>query len=137
MADSQALQITVAAYQACHFNGMPECNVNLAHAVVYLSMSPKSNSLYVGYVRAREDAAKMLTEPVPLQIRNGVTGLMRELHYGEGYQYAHDTEEKLTRMQCLPESLQGKKYYEPTGEGQEAKIKEKLEQIEKYRNKKD
>lgn len=137
MADSQALQITVAAYQACHFNGMPECNVNLAHAVVYLSMSPKSNALYVGYGKAREDAAKMLTEPVPLQIRNGVTGLMRELHYGEGYQYAHDTEEKLTRMQCLPESLQGKKYYEPTGEGQEAKIKEKLEQIEKYRNKKD
>lgn len=137
MADSQALQIAVAAYQACHFNGMPECNVNLAHAVVYLSMSPKSNALYVGYGKAREDAAKMLTEPVPLQIRNGVTGLMRELHYGEGYQYAHDTEEKLTRMQCLPESLQGKKYYEPTGEGQEAKIKEKLEQIEKYRNKKD
>lgn len=137
MADSQALQITVAAYQACHFNGMPECNVNLAHAVVYLSMSPKSNALYVGYGKAREDAAKMLTEPVPLQIRNGVTGLMRELHYGEGYQYAHDTEEKLTRMQCLPESLQGKKYYEPTGEGQEAKIKEKLEQIEKFRNKKD
>ena len=137
MADSQALQITVAAYQACHFNGMPECNVNLAHAVVYLSMAPKSNALYVGYGKAREDAAKMLTEPVPLQIRNGVTGLMRELHYGEGYQYAHDTEEKLTRMQCLPESLQGKKYYEPTGEGQEAKIKEKLEQIEKYRNKKD
>ena len=137
MADSQALQITVAAYQACHFNGMPECNVNLAHAVVYLSMAPKSNALYVGYGKAREDAAKMLTEPVPLQIRNGVTGLMRELHYGEGYQYAHDTEEKLTRMQCLPESLQGKKYYEPTGEGQEAKIKEKLEQIEKFRNEKD
>lgn len=137
MADSQALQIAVAAYQACHFNGMPECNVNLAHAVVYLSMAPKSNALYVGYGKAREDAAKMLTEPVPLQIRNGVTGLMRELHYGEGYQYAHDTEEKLTRMQCLPESLQGKKYYEPTGEGQEAKIKEKLEQIEKFRNKKD
>ena len=137
MADSQALQIAVAAYQACHFNGMPECNVNLAHAVVYLSMAPKSNALYVGYGKAREDAAKMLTEPVPLQIRNGVTGLMRELHYGEGYQYAHDTEEKLTRMQCLPESLQGKKYYEPAGEGQEAKIKEKLEQIEKFRNKKD
>lgn len=137
MADSQALQIAVAAYQTCHFNGMPECNVNLAHAVVYLSMAPKSNALYVGYGKAREDAAKMLTEPVPLQIRNGVTGLMRELHYGEGYQYAHDTEEKLTRMQCLPESLQGKKYYEPTGEGQEAKIKEKLEQIEKFRNKKD
>ncbi|MGN1179682.1 MAG: replication-associated recombination protein A [Suilimivivens sp.] len=137
MADSQALQVAVAAYQACHFNGMPECNVNLAHAVVYLSMAPKSNALYVGYGKARVDAAKMLTEPVPLQIRNGVTGLMRELHYGEGYQYAHDTEEKLTRMQCLPKSLQGKKYYEPAGEGQESKIKEKLEQIEKFRNSED
>ncbi|MGN0377173.1 MAG: replication-associated recombination protein A [Suilimivivens sp.] len=137
MADSQALQVAVAAYQACHFNGMPECNVNLAHAVVYLSMAPKSNALYVGYGKAREDAAKMLTEPVPLQIRNGVTGLMRELHYGEGYQYAHDTEEKLTRMQCLPKSLQGKKYYEPAGEGQESKIKEKLGQIEKFRNSED
>ena len=137
MADSQALQIVVAAYQACHFNGMPECNVNLAHAVVYLSMAPKSNALYVGYGKAREDAAKMLTEPVPLRIRNGVTGLMRELHYGEGYEYAHDTEEKLTRMQCLPDSLQGKKYYEPTEQGQEAKIKEKLEQIEIFRNRED
>lgn len=134
MADSNALQVAVNAYQACHFNGMPECDVNLAHAVVYLSMAPKSNALYVGYGRAREDAGRMLSEPVPLQIRNGVTGLMRELHYGEGYQYAHDTEEKLTRMQCLPESLRGKKYYEPTGEGREAEVKEKLERIKKFRD---
>ncbi len=134
MADSQALQVAVAAYQACHFNGMPECNVNLAHAVVYLSMAPKSNALYVGYGKASEDARKMLTEPVPLQIRNGVTTLMQELHYGEGYQYAHDTEEKLTRMKCLPESLQGRKYYEPTEEGQEAKVKERLREIEQFRN---
>ncbi len=134
MADSQALQVAVAAYQACHFNGMPECNVNLAHAVVYLSMAPKSNALYVGYEKASEDARKMLTEPVPLQIRNGVTTLMQELHYGEGYQYAHDTEEKLTRMKCLPESLQGRKYYEPTEEGQEAKVKERLREIEQFRN---
>lgn len=134
IADSQALQVAVAAYQACHFNGMPECNVNLAHAVVYLSMAPKSNALYVGYGKAREDARRMLTEPVPLQIRNGVTSLMQELHYGEGYEYAHDTEEKLTRMKCLPESLQGRKYYEPTQEGQEAAVKKKLEEIEKFRN---
>lgn len=134
LADSQALQVAVAAYQACHFNGMPECNVNLAHAVVYLSMAPKSNALYVGYGKAREDARRMLTEPVPLQIRNGVTSLMQELHYGEGYEYAHDTEEKLTRMKCLPESLQGRKYYEPTQEGQEAAVKKKLEEIEKFRN---
>ncbi|MBD5395551.1 MAG: replication-associated recombination protein A [Lachnospiraceae bacterium] len=134
MADSQALQVAVAAYQACHFNGMPECDVNLAHAVVYLSMAPKSNALYLGYGKAKEDAKRMLTEPVPLQIRNGVTSLMRELHYGEGYQYAHDTQEKLTRMKCLPESLQGRKYYEPAGEGQEAEIRTRLEEIEKFRS---
>lgn len=133
MADCAALPLAVAAYQACHFNGMPECNVNLAHAVVYLSMAPKSNALYVGYERAKLDAQKMLTEPVPLQIRNGVTDLMRELHYGEGYQYAHDTREKLTRMQCLPESLKDRKYYVPDGEGQEAEIKRRLKEIEAFR----
>lgn len=130
IADSQALQVAVAAYQACHFNGMPECNVNLTHAVVYLSMAPKSNALYVAYGRASRDAKTMLTEPVPLHIRNGVTSLMQELHYGEGYQYAHDTEEKITDMKCLPESLQGRRYYEPTSQGQEAAVKEKLTEIE-------
>lgn len=134
MADSQALQVAVAAYQASHFNGMPECSVNLAHAVVYLSMAPKSNALYAGYEKAKEDAVRMLTEPVPLQIRNGVTSLMQKLHYGEGYQYAHDTQEKLTRMKCLPESLQGRKYYNPAGEGEEAEIKVRLEEIEKFRS---
>lgn len=133
MADSEALQVAVAAYQACHFNGMPECDVNLAHAVVYLSMAPKSNALYVGYGRAKSDAKAMLTEPVPLQIRNGVTSLMQELHYGEGYQYAHDTEEKLTNMKCLPESLADRQYYVPTSQGQEAKVKERLEQIKEFK----
>ncbi|MDD6490755.1 MAG: replication-associated recombination protein A [Firmicutes bacterium] len=133
MADSQALQVAVSAYQACHFNGMPECDVNLTHAVVYLSMAPKSNALYVGYGRAREDARHMLNEPVPLQIRNGVTELMRELHYGEGYQYAHDTLEKVTDMQCLPDSLQGKEYYAPTVQGAEAEMKKRLEQIKAYK----
>lgn len=133
MADSEALQVAVAAYQACHFNGMPECDVNLAHAVVYLSMAPKSNALYVGYGRAKSDAKAMLTEPVPLQIRNGGTSLMQELHYREGYQYAHDTEEKLTNMKCLPESLADRQYYVPTSQGQEAKIKERLEQIREFK----
>lgn len=133
MADSQALQVAISAYQACHFNGMPECDVNLTHAVVYLSMAPKSNALYVGYGRAREDARHMLNEPVPLQIRNGVTELMRELHYGEGYQYAHDTLEKVTDMQCLPDSLQGKEYYAPTVQGAEAEMKKRLEQIKAYK----
>ncbi|MGN0364358.1 MAG: replication-associated recombination protein A [Suilimivivens sp.] len=133
MADSQALQVAVAAYQACHFNGMPECDVNLTHAVVYLSMAPKSNALYIGYGKAKEDAKKMLTEPVPLQIRNGVTGLMQELHYGEGYQYAHDAEAKLTNMKCLPESLEDREYYVPTMQGNEAEVKERLEQIKELK----
>ncbi len=136
MADSTALQVAVAAYQACHFNGMPECDVNLTHAVVYLSMAPKSNALYVGYGRAKQDARQMLAEPVPLQIRNGVTQLMQDLHYGEGYQYAHDTEEKLTDMKCLPESLQGRKYYVPTREGDEARVSVRLEEIERFQNSK-
>ena len=135
MADSQALTVAVSAYQACHFNGMPECDVNLTHAVVYLSMAPKSNALYTAYGRAREDAAHMLNEPVPLQIRNGVTGLMRELHYGEGYQYAHDTEEKITNMQCLPDSVKDRKYYEPTTQGTEEAVKTKLEEINEKKQK--
>lgn len=133
MADSQALTVAVSAYQACHFNGMPECDVNLTHAVVYLSMAPKSNALYTAYGKARGDAANMLSEPVPLQIRNGVTGLMRELHYGEGYQYAHDTEEKVTNMQCLPDSVKDRKYYEPTTQGKEAEVKARLMEIERLR----
>ena len=133
MADSQALQIAVAAYQACHFNGMPECNVNLTHAVVYLSMAPKSNALYIGYGKAREDASQMLTEPVPLQIRNGVTKLMQELHYGADYEYAHDREEKLTAMKCLPDSLNDRHYYEPGNQGAEAAVSQKLAEVQKVK----
>ena len=114
MADSRALEICVAVYQACHFLGMPECNVHLTHAVTYLSLSPKSNALYMAYGAAKEDAVHMLSEPVPLQIRNAPTSLMKDLHYGEGYQYAHDTQEKLTNMECMPESLKGREYYHPT-----------------------
>lgn len=133
MADSRALELAVAAYQACHFNGMPECSVNLAHTVVYLSLAPKSNSLYLAYEKAKEDAQGMLAEPVPLQIRNAPTQLMRELHYGEGYQYAHDTEDKIADMECLPESLQGREYYRPTAQGSEARVRERLEQIKAWR----
>lgn len=135
MADSRALEIAVSAYQACHFNGMPECDVNLTHAVVYLSIAPKSNALYTAYLEAKEDAGRMLAEPVPLQIRNAETGLMKELHYGEGYEYAHDTEEKLTTMDCLPQSLLGKRYYRPTTQGSEARVKERLEQVEAWKKK--
>lgn len=133
MADSRALEIAVAAYQACHFIGMPECNVTLTHAVVYLSLAPKSNALYVAYSAAQKDAQKMLAEPVPLIIRNAPTKLMQELHYGEGYQYAHDTEDKLTTMQCLPDSLKDRKYYQPTGEGSEVRVRDRLRQIEAWK----
>lgn len=134
IADSQALQIAVAAYQASHFNGMPECSVNLTQAVVYLSMAPKSNALYMAYEQAKADALNMLAEPVPLQIRNAPTKLMKDLEYGVGYQYAHDTEEKITKMQCLPDSLAGRKYYVPTDQGEEGKVKERLREIEEWKN---
>ncbi|MGN0478378.1 MAG: replication-associated recombination protein A [Hominenteromicrobium sp.] len=133
MADSRALEITVAAYQASHFIGMPECSVNLTHAVVYLSLAPKSNALYKAYESAKKDAQQMLAEPVPLVIRNAPTKLMQELHYGEGYVYAHDTADKLTAMQCLPDSLKDRKYYQPTGEGSEARARDRLQQIEAWK----
>ena len=135
LADPRALEIAVAAYQACHFIGMPECTVHLTQAVVYMSMAPKSNALYMAYNRAREDALTQLAEPVPLVIRNAPTKLMENLNYGKGYQYAHDTEEKLTNMQCLPDSLLGREYYQPTDQGVEAKFKARLEQIKAWKEK--
>ena len=133
LADPRALEIAVAAYQACHFIGMPECTVHLTQAVVYMSMAPKSNALYTAYNRAREDALSQLAEPVPLVIRNAPTRLMQDLDYGKGYQYAHDTEEKLTNMQCLPDSLLGREYYQPTDQGVEARFKARLEQIKAWK----
>ena len=133
LADPRALELAVAAYQACHFIGMPECSVHLTQAVVYLSLAPKSNSMETAYLSAKEDAMNMLSEPVPLHIRNGVTRLMKEMGYGKGYVYAHDTEEKLSEMQCLPDSLAGKSYYVPTDQGLEARFKERNEQIKKWK----
>ena len=133
MADSQALPLAVSAYQACHFLGMPECNVHLSHAVIYLSLAPKSNSAYVAYETAKGDAQSMLAEPVPLTIRNAPTSLMADLHYGEGYIYAHDTKEKVARMQCLPDSLVGREYYHPTSEGEEEKAREKLRRVKAWK----
>ena len=123
----------MAAYQACHYIGMPECTVHLTHAVVYMAMAPKSNALYVAYGKARKDALTQLAEPVPLVIRNAPTALMQNLKYGEGYQYAHDSKEKLTSMQCLPDSLLGREYYTPTDQGLEARYKERLEQIKAWK----
>ena len=133
LADPRALEIAVAAYQACHFIGMPECSVHLSEAVVYMSMAPKSNALYMAYESAKKDALTMLAEPVPLVIRNAPTKLMKELEYGKGYQYAHDFEDKLTDMQCLPDSLQGRTYYRPSEEGVEGKIAARLAEIKAWK----
>lgn len=133
MADSHALQVAVSAYQACHFLGMPECDVHLTHAVTYLAMAPKSNALYAACERCKEDVRSRNAEPVPLQLRNAPTKLMEELEYGKGYQYAHNTEEKLTNMECFPESMRGTRYYFPTVEGEEKRVKDHLEEIRTWK----
>ena len=134
LADPRALEICIAAFDACRLIGMPECSVHLTQAVVYLSLAPKSNALYMAYEKAKKDALTMLAEPVPLVIRNAPTKLMKELDYGKGYQYAHDAEQKLTDMQCLPDSLVGKEYYLPTEEGTEARFKARLEEIKDWKH---
>lgn len=133
MADSHALQVAVAAYQACHFIGVPECDVNLTHAVTYLAMAPKSNALYRACEACKKDIRERMAEPVPLQLRNAPTGLMEELHYGEGYEYAHNMEHKLSKMQCMPDSLKDRVYYEPTHEGEETYVAERLKQIKEWK----
>ena len=133
MADPRALELAVSAYQACHFLGMPECNVHLTQAVVYMALAPKSNALYMAYEAAKKDAQAQLAEPVPLAIRNAPTALMQQLHYGEGYQYAHDAPDKLTNLQCLPDSLLGKTYYQPTSQGLEEKYGQRLSQIKAWK----
>ena len=133
LADINALNLAINVYHACHFIGMPECSVHLTEAVIYMSIAPKSNACYMAYNMASDDAKKMLNEPVPLVIRNAPTKLMKELDYGKGYQYAHDTDEKLTTMECLPPSLKGKTYYEPTTQGNEIRFKERLESIKKWK----
>lgn len=133
LADPRAMEVAVSAYQACHFIGVPECNVCLTEAVVYMAMSPKSNAMEVAYNRAAEDAKKMIDEPVPMVIRNAPTKLMKELGYGDGYIYAHDTKEKIASMQCLPDSLVGKEYFTPGNQGLEAKYKARLEEIKKWK----
>ena len=133
LADTNALNVAINAYQACHFIGMPECSVHLTEAVIYMSLAPKSNACYVAYESAKSDALKMLSEPVPLNIRNAPTKLMKELNYGSGYKYAHDYEDKLTTMECLPESLIGRSYYKPTNQENEFKFKARFDQIKKWK----
>ena len=134
LADPRAIEQAVAAYQACHFLGMPECNVHLTQAVIYVSLAPKSNQMETAYNKARADALTQIADPVPLVIRNGETRLMREVGYGKGYQYAHDYEDKLTNMQCLPDSLLGRTYYEPTDQGAEVRLKERLNYIKNWKH---
>jgi len=133
LADPQAIQIAVAAFQACHFIGMPECSVHLTQAVVYMSLAQKSNSLYMAYEHAKHDALLQLAEPVPLVIRNAPTTLMQNLSYGKGYQYAHDAADRLTTMQCLPDPLLDKEYYQPSKQGREAAYQERLTQIKAWK----
>ncbi len=133
LADPQALGVAVAAMQAAHFVGMPEGNLALAEAAIYLALAPKSNALYVGYSEVQQDAQKTMAEPVPLHLRNPVTGLMANLGYGKDYQYAHNAPERLTDMQCLPDNLQERHYYRPTDEGLEKRLKEKLEAIRNWK----
>ena len=125
MADPNALGITVAAMQAIHFMGMPEGNLALAEAAVYLALAPKSNALYVGYGEVVRDAQETMAEPVPLHLRNAVTGMMANFGYGKGYQYAHKADDKLTDMQCLPDNLKDRQYYRPTDQGLGKKIERK------------
>ena len=133
LADPRALELAVAAYQACHFIGMPECSVHLTQAVIYLSIVPKSNAMEVAYMEAKRDALSQIDDPVPLQIRNAPTKLMKELGYSKGYMYAHDYEDRLTTLQCLPDSLVGREYYRPTEQGNEGRFKERLQQIKDWK----
>ncbi|MBO5513766.1 MAG: replication-associated recombination protein A [Mogibacterium sp.] len=133
LADPRALELSVAAFQACHLIGMPECSVHLTEAVIYNALAPKSNAMEVAYMQAAADANKSLAEPVPLQIRNAPTKLMKELDYGKGYIYAHDTEDKIADMECLPDSLRGTEYYHPGEQGFEPRFKERYEAIKKWR----
>ncbi|WP_289220091.1 replication-associated recombination protein A [Ileibacterium valens] len=129
LADSRALEICIAAYQACHFLGMPECSVHLTHAITYLALAPKSNALETAYFAARDDALQTLEQPVPLHICNGETKMMKDLGYGKGYEYSHDYPMHMTDMDCLPPSLIGHHYYRPTDQGSESKVAKRMEQI--------
>lgn len=126
MADPQALVVAVAAQQAVHFVGMPECNVMLAQAVVYLATAPKSNSLYTAYSRVKKDVETTRNDPVPMHLRNAPTGLMKNLGYGKGYKYAHDYEGHFVEQQNLPDSIKGKRYYFPSEQGFEKTVLARL-----------
>ena len=126
-ADPQALAVAVAAKDALHFIGMPEGNTALAQATIYLATAPKSNAVYEAYTRAAADAEHDVAQPVPLHLRNAPTRLMKDLAYGKGYKYAHDEEDAIADMSCLPTALEGRKYYDPKDRGFEREIKRRLD----------
>jgi len=135
LAEPHAVQVALAAMQAFEFLGPPEGNLALAQAAVYLALAPKSNAVYTAYGDVQEDLQKTMADPVPLHLRNAVTGLMKNIGYGKGYQYAHNTEEKVTDMTCLPESLADRVYYHPTDQGFEARIRQRLDDIRRIKSK--
>jgi putative ATPase len=135
LAEPNALAVTLAAKDAFDFLGSPEGNLALAQAAVYLSLAPKSNAVYKAYGEVQQDLKNTIAEPVPLHLRNAVTGLMSNVGYGKGYQYAHNAEAKVTDMTCLPESLTGRTYYLPTDQGFEARIRQRLEEIRRIQKK--
>lgn len=132
LADTRALSITTDVFQACRFIGMPECDVHLTEAVIYLSLAPKSNAVYKARQKAKKDVKESVNEPVPLQIRNAPTKLMKELDYGKDYQYSHDKQDKLTTMKTMPPSLEGQQYYFPTNQGNEKKFKDRLNYVKEW-----
>jgi putative ATPase len=134
LAEPGALAVTLAAKDAFDFLGAPEGHLALAQAAVYLSLAPKSNALYTGYGAVIEDVQKTEADPVPLHLRNAVTGLMKNIGYGEGYKYAHNFDEKITDMQCLPDNLSGKTYYKPTDQGFEARLRTRIDEIRKLKS---
>jgi len=134
LAEPGALAVTLAARDAFDFLGAPEGHLALAQAVVYLCLAPKSNSVYTAYGRVLEDVRKTEADPVPLHLRNAVTGLMKNVGYGEGYKYAHDFDEKLTDMTCLPDNLSGRTYFQPTDQGFELRLRQRLDEIRKLKS---
>jgi putative ATPase len=133
LAEPGALAVTLAAKDAFDFLGAPEGHLALAQAAVYLSLAPKSNAVYTAFGDVAEDVRKTEADPVPLHLRNAVTGLMKNIGYGEGYKYAHNFEEKVTDMSCLPDNLAGRVYYNPTGEGFEQRLRQRLDEIRKLK----
>ena len=134
LAEPGALAVTLAAKDAFDFLGPPEGHLALAEAAVYLSLAPKSNALYTGYGAVIEDVRKTEADPVPFHLRNAVTGLMKNIGYGQGYKYAHNFDEKVTDMACLPENLAGRTYYKPSDQGFEQRLRQRLDEIRKIKS---